>query len=108
MAKRNWMNEIFGGQILVNSNLTKHYRIIILGFTLSVIYISLNYSVENSLRIERKNNAELKHLRSDYTSKMARLQYNSKREEIERKLRDLGSELKAPNNPPNRIIIDIR
>ncbi|MEA4867820.1 MAG: hypothetical protein EOM61_01415 [Bacteroidia bacterium] len=108
MAKKNWMNEILGGQILLHSGILQHARFVLLVFVLVIIYIALNFSVEQSLRIERRNNAELKHLKSDYISKSARLQYSSKRDEVEKKLKNLGSELKPPVDPPLRIIMEER
>ncbi|HBG25076.1 MAG: hypothetical protein A2X17_02455 [Bacteroidetes bacterium GWF2_41_61] len=105
MAKKNWMNEILGGQILLHSGILQQARYVLFIFVLVIIYISINFGMERSLLIERKNQRELRHLKSDYTSKASRLQYQSKRAEVEKRLLDLGSTIKAPVNPPKRVII---
>jgi len=105
MAKKNWMNEILGGQILLHSGILQQARYVLFIFVLVIVYISINFGMERSLLIERKNQRELRHLKSDFTSKSSRLQYQSKRAEVEKRLLDLGSTIKAPVNPPKRVII---
>jgi hypothetical protein len=105
MAKKNWMNARLGGQRLLNSGILQHTRYVLYIFFLVIVYISINFGMERSLLIERKNHRELKHLKADYTSKSAKLQYQSKREEVEKRLASLNSTLKAPVNPPERVII---
>jgi hypothetical protein len=105
MAKKNWMNEILGGQILLHSGILQHVRFVLFLFVLVILYITINFGMERSLLIERRNQRELKHLKADYTSKSARLQYQSKRLEVEKRLLELNSTLKAPVNPPKRVII---
>ncbi len=104
MAKKNWMNEILGGEILLNSGILHQTRYVLFLFFLVIVYISINFGMERSLLIERKNQRELKHLKADYTSKSAKLQYQSKREEVEKRLVLLNSTLKASVNPPSRVI----
>ncbi len=106
MAKKNWMNEILGGQILLHSGIIKHAPFVLFIFFLIIIYISINFGMERSLLIQRRNERELKHLKSDYTSKTARLQFQSKRLEVEKRLLQLNSKLKAPTDPPKRVVID--
>lgn len=105
MAKKNWMNEILGGQILLHSGILQHARFVLFLFVLVILYITINFGMESSLLIERRNQRDLKHLKADFTSKSARLQYQSKRLEVEKRLLELNSTLKAPQNPPKRVII---
>lgn len=106
MAKRNWMNEILGGQILLHSGILQHASYVIFVFALIIVYISINFGIERSLLTERRNQRELKHLKSDYTSKSAKLQYYSKRAEVEKRLIELNSSLMAPVDPPQKIEIE--
>ncbi|GAB1474713.1 hypothetical protein MASR2M69_21540 [Bacteroidota bacterium] len=106
MAKKNWMNEILGGQILLKSGILEQARYVLFIFILVIIYISINFGMERSLLIERRNQRELRHLKADFTSKSSKLQFQSKRIEVEKRLLDLNSTLKAPLNPPGRIIIE--
>lgn len=105
MAKKNWMNEILGGQILLHSGILKHANFVIYLFILIILYITINFGMERSLLTERKNQRELKHLKADYTSKTARLQYYSKRSEVEKRLIQLNSTLKASQDPPKRVVV---
>lgn len=106
MAKKNWMNEILGGQVLLHSGIPQNPGFVVFLFVLVVFYININFGIERSLLTERKNQRELKHLKSDYISKSAKLQYNSKRIEIEKKLKELESTLNPPVDPPIRVIIE--
>ncbi|GEM_PF-2535804 len=105
MAKRNWLNEILGGGFLLKSKILENTGFVLYLFFLTIAYISLTFVVEKTLLIERRNTLELKHLRSDLTSKSAKLQYLSKRAEVEKRLLNLNSTLKAPVNPPIRVLI---
>jgi len=106
MAKRNWMNEILGGQIWLHSGVLRQVWFILYIFFLVIFYITIDFSMEQSLLTERRNMRELVHLKSDYTSKSSRLQYESKRIEVENKLKRLNSTLKTPENPPKRILAE--
>jgi len=106
MTKRNWANEILGGQIWLHSGVLRQIWFILYLFFLVILYITINFSMEQSLLLERRNARELIHLKSDFTSKSAKLQYESKRIEVENKLNRLNSTLKAPENPPGRVIAD--
>ena len=106
MAKRNWANEILGGQIWLHSGVLHQVRFILFIFSLVILYITINFSMEQSLLLERRNARELIHLKSDYVSKSSRLQYESKRIEVENKLKRLESTLKAPEDPPKRVVAD--
>lgn len=97
------MNEIFGGQILLHSGISQNPGFVVFLFVLVVLYININFGIERSLLTERRNQRELKHLKSDYISKLAKLQYNSKRTEIEKKLKELNSTLMPPVDPPIRV-----
>ncbi len=106
MAKRNWISEIMGGQILLHSGILQQARFVLYVFVLIILYISINFGIERSQLRERRNQRELKHLKADYTSKSAKLLYQSKRAEIEKRLNEYNSKLVKPTEPPRRIIID--
>ena len=106
MAKKRWVSEIMGGQILVHSGVLQQLGFVLYLFVLVIFYISLNFNIEVKLISERHNQRELKNLKADYTGKRARLLYMSKRTEIERRLIESGSDLKSPINPPSYIKID--
>ena len=106
MAKRKWVSEIMGGQILIHSGILQQMGFVLYLFGLVIFYISLNFSIESKLITERHNQRELKNLKADYTGKRARLLYQSKRTEIEKKLIEYESKLKPPVNPPAYIKLD--
>jgi hypothetical protein len=53
----------------------------------------------------RRNQREIKNLKADYTAKAARLQYLSKRNEVEERLAKHNSPLKKPVNPAKAVKI---
>ncbi len=106
MAKKNWMNELLGGQILLHSGISQNPSFVIFLFTIALLNITISFGVERSLLTERRNQREIKHLKSDYISKMATLQYSSKRTEIEKKLKELESTITPPIDPPLRVIME--
>lgn len=108
MAKKNWLNEILGGQMLLRSGILQHPGFVLYLFLLIALYISINFGIERTLLKERRNERELKHLKSDFISKSARLQYMSKPIEIEKRLKELGSTLLPPVDPPVRVIMEGR
>lgn len=95
-----------GGQILLHSGILQHVKFVLYIFVLIILYISINFGIERSLLIERRNQKELKHLKADYTSKSAKLLYQSKRAEIEKRLLEHNSKLVKPTEPPRRILIE--
>ncbi|MDD2490714.1 MAG: FtsL-like putative cell division protein [Bacteroidales bacterium] len=106
MAKRKWVSEIMGGQILIHSGILQQMGFVLYLFVLVIFYISLNFTIESKLINERHNQRELKNLKADYTGKRARLLYKSKRAEIEKMLIEYGSDLKSPADPPAYIKLD--
>ena len=63
----------------------------------------MNLSVENTQLTMRRNQRELKNLKADYTAKAARLQYLSKRNEVEIRLQEHGSLLQKPVDPAKAV-----
>lgn len=105
MAKRKWLSEIMGGQILLTSGILQQSKFVLYIFVLIILYISINFGMESSLLTERRNQRELKNLKADFTSKSAKLLYQSKRGEIEKRLQEYNSRLVKPTEPPGRIVI---
>jgi hypothetical protein len=101
-----WKEEIMGGGFLLQSGILQHINFVIFIFGLIILYIGINFGIERSLLTERQNQRELKHLKADYTSKYARLLYQSKRVEIENRLKLYNSNLKLPSEPPRRLVME--
>jgi hypothetical protein len=60
-------------------------------------------SVEQTQLTLRRNQRELKNLKADFTSKAAKLQFLSKRGEVEERLVQQNSKLINPSVPPKII-----
>ena len=100
--KFNFASDILGGQILNRLKTVGQYFIIYL-FGLVLAFITLNLSVEKTQMTMRRNQRELKNLKADYTAKAARLQYLSKRNEVEDRLEKHSSSLHKPVNPAKAV-----
>ena len=79
--KFSFASDILGGQILSRSKVNQYFILYL--FALILIFISINLGVEKTQLTMRRNQRELKNLKADYTAKAARLQYLSKRNEVE-------------------------
>lgn len=97
--EKNILSNVLGGQFLSKMKMTGQWLFLLYLFVLIIIIITLNLQVtQTQLRI-RRNQKELKNLKADYTSKTAKLQYQSKQGEIEIKLLSSGSKLRRPDHP---------
>lgn len=101
-GKFNFASDILGGRILSRLKTVDQYFILYL-FALVIAFISINLSVEQTQLEMRRNQRELKNLKADYTAKSARLQYLSKRNEVEARLSGHGSSLSKPNDPAKTV-----
>ena len=102
--KFNFASDILGGQILSRLKTVDQYFIIYL-FVLTIAFISINLGVEKTQMTMRRNQRELKNLKADYTAKAARLQYLSKRNEVEERLKLHNSPLQKPVTPAKAVKI---
>ena len=100
--KINFASDILGGQILGRLKTVDQYFIIYL-FALVIAFISVNLSVEKTQMTMRRYQREIKNLKADYTAKAARLQYLSKRNEVEERLLQHNSQLQKPVNPAKAV-----
>lgn len=100
--KFNFANDILGGRILSRLKSVEQYFIIYL-FFLVIAFITVNLSVEKTQMTMRRNQRELKNLKADYTAKAARLQYLSKRNEVEARLQQQDSKLQKPADPAKSV-----
>ena len=94
-----------GGPVLKNLVERQLYFIFFL-FALAIVYISLHNAVGRTLVEGRRLEGELKSLRAEYTTCTAELMFLSKREEVSRRLIQLGSKVHAPTAPPKRIYME--
>ncbi len=99
--KFSFASDILGGQILSKSRIDQYFILYV--FALIILFISLNLGVEKTQMAMRRNQRELKNLKADYTAKAARLQYLSKRDEVEQRLITLDSKLKRPADPAKEV-----
>lgn len=106
MKVKQIIDDIAGGMWLVKTGIFKHAYFVIYIFFLILVYIGMNYGFENSQIKERRNVGIIKDLKADYTGKTAKLLYQSKRLEIEKRLVEYNSKLKNPTEPPKRVIIE--
>ncbi|MBE6230286.1 MAG: hypothetical protein E7119_06860 [Bacteroidales bacterium] len=95
----NFMSDVFGGQFLSKMRMTSQWLFILYIFVLIIIYISINLGVAKTQLTQRRNQREIKNLKADYTSKTARLQYQSKQGEVEIRLKAAGSKVEKPLHP---------
>ena len=100
--KFNFASDILGGQILSRLKTVDQYFIIYL-FCLVIAFITFTLSVESTQLTMRRNQRELKNLKADYTAKAARLQYLSKRNEVEIRLIQQQSNLEKPKDPAKTV-----
>ncbi len=103
--KFNFTSDVFGGQFLSRMRMTGQWMFILYLFVLVIIYISINLGVARTQLTQRRNQRELKNLKADYTSKMAKLQYSSKQGEIELRLKDMGSKVQKPAKPAKLVAL---
>ena len=101
--KFNIASDILGGQILARERILSQWRFILFLFGLIIFYITITLQVEKTQLTQIRNQREIKNLKSDYTSKAARLQYASKRGEVESRLSNQGSKLIKPIKPAKRV-----
>ena len=100
--KFNFASDILGGQILSRLKTVDQYFIIYL-FCLVIAFITFTLGVEKTQMAMRRNQRELKNLKADYTAKAARLQYLSKRNEVEIRLQQHESKLEKPADPAKAV-----
>lgn len=101
--KFNIASDILGGQFLAREKILSQWKFILFLFGLTILYITLTLQVEKTQLTQIRNQREIKNLKSDYTSKAAKLQYASKRGEVELRLINQGSNLKKPIKPARRV-----
>ncbi|MBR2947131.1 MAG: hypothetical protein IKC17_00880 [Bacteroidales bacterium] len=97
--------DIINGQFLKRLIL-RNWKYMIFLFLLIILYISLLFGIRNTKRNVEKNEKLILELRSEYLGKFTRLQYLSKRGEIETNLKKERSTLVPPSDPPTIVLID--
>lgn len=93
------IKDLFSGKILVQEWTIKKALFAAYIFLLVIVYITINIWVQNTQIKKRTNQTILKNYKADYTSKTAKLQFESKRGEVAQKLQELGSPLQSPTKP---------
>ena len=99
-SKFSFKGDIIGGEFLTRETITKQWPIIIYVFILTLGVMTVSHGVENTQLQLRRNQYIIKNLKADYTSKAAKLQYLSKRDEVTERLKAQESRIAPPTHPP--------
>lgn len=101
----NVITNIISGQFLKDL-FVKNWKFVFFIFFLILIYISLLFGMRETKRNVERNEEIIRELRSEYLGKFTRLQYQSKRGEIEKNLAKERSTIVPPSEPPTIVIIE--
>ncbi|MBO7323574.1 MAG: hypothetical protein IIY14_04965 [Bacteroidales bacterium] len=101
----NVITNIISGQFLKDL-FVKNWKFVFFIFLLVLIYISLLFGMRETKRNVERNEEIIRELRSEYLGKFTRLQYQSKRGEIEKNLAKERSTIVPPSEPPTIVIIE--
>lgn len=101
----NLITNIISGQFLKDL-FVKNWKYMFFLFLLVIVYISLLFGMRETKRNVERNEEIIKELRSEYLGKFTRLQYQSKRGEIEKNLAKERSTIVPPSEPPTIVIIE--
>ena len=101
----NVITNIISGQFLKDL-FVKNWKFVFFIFLLILIYISLLFGMRETNRNVERNEEIIRELRSEYLGKFTRLQYQSKRGEIEKNLAKERSTIVPPSEPPTIVIIE--
>ncbi|MDR1553948.1 MAG: hypothetical protein LBS69_10895 [Prevotellaceae bacterium] len=105
LVRSNVLKDIISGKIFVSSNIQKHLGYIFFIFFLAVFYIGYCYTVENTIRENKKLDKEIKLLRTEYIYQSSELMRTGKKSEIIKQIQERNLTLKEPKNPFIRIKI---
>ena len=99
-------DDIFGGNILIKLGLHRRgaIKIILFTFCLILVYMSLRFAITNTQVQIVKNEKIIQDLRSEYNNKQAMLLKISQKNEVGKRLKELGSELIEPTAPPMVVV----
>ena len=101
----NVITNIISGQFLKDL-FVKNWKFVFFIFLLILIYISLLFGMRATKRNVERNEEIIRELHSEYLGKFTRLQYQSKRGEIEKNLAKERSTIVPPSEPPTIVIIE--
>jgi len=101
-----FLRRLFEGSLVVV--LAKYWKLAVFIFILVLSYMTIHFRVIDSSKEIRTNAQELKQLKIRHTTLCSILQDKCTREEVERGLAALQSELHQPNNPPVTVRIEKR
>lgn len=93
---RNGFSAIITGNLLLRLNAGKYFNHIAYTFVLFWILIFESLMAENALGKIEKNNAKIKEMEIVYADKTFKVASMSRRSEVEKRLAELGSTVKEP------------
>lgn len=94
---------VMSGEILGSEALIQHLPFVGFLVLLSLIYIGIGYSAEDSVRQINRDKSELKEMRSEYITIKSDLMYTTKQSELIKVLHEKGLELEESFQPPKKI-----
>ena len=94
---------VMSGEALGSDALVKNLPFVFFLTLMSLIYIGIGYSAEDSVRQINRDKAELKEMRSEYITIKSDLMYTTKQSELIKVLHDKGLELEESFQPPKKI-----
>ncbi|MDR2065747.1 MAG: hypothetical protein LBP85_08595 [Prevotellaceae bacterium] len=99
------LKDIISGKIFVSANIQKYSRYIFFVFFLAAFYIGYRYTVENTVRENKKLDDEIKLLRTEYIYQSSQLMSEGRKSNIIKKIEDKNLTLKESKIPFRRIKI---
>jgi cell division protein FtsL len=104
MDKKNVIQRLFSGDMLVNDVLNKYGWYLVYLVVLALFYIGFHYNMAQTVKQTRQLEREVKNLQAEYATKASELMRLSKQSEITRMLNARNTTtVSAPKAPPKRI-----
>ena len=92
--------DVLGGRAMLKPQVTKHYRLLLLVFILSMLYIGNKLECEQQERSIERLKAELPYKEMEYHKAMKTLNEEESLEKVTEKLKKYNFELKVSGTPP--------
>lgn len=97
------VRDVMSGDIFGSEAVIKHLPYVSFLVFLSLVYIAIGYSAEDSVRQINRDKSELKEMRSEYITIKSDLMYTTKQSELVKVLQVRGMTLEESSQPPKKI-----
>ena len=94
---------VMSGEVLGSEALVQNLPYVFFLALLSLIYIGIGYSAEDSVRQINRDKSVLKEMRSEYITIKSDLMYTTKQSELIKVLHEKGLKLEESSKPPKKI-----